>query len=225
MDTQSYSSPYSQSGYQTGMSQTVFDTKVLPLFGGGLLIAAVTAFLGLGVSPMICFAAFIGEIILILTSGAWSRSENPAVSIGFYFLVTSLAGLAAVPVIRYGLGAGGPALIAQAFGVSGLTFGGLMAYGMVTKRNFEGMGGFLVAGIIGILMAALVNLFIGSTALSFGISVIAVLIFAGFVLYDMSMIRNRFSNADYIMAAIILFIDFMGLFKNIVYLLGLSSKD
>lgn len=74
-------------------------------------------------------------------------------------------------------------------------------------------------------MAALVNLFIGSTALSFGISVIAVLIFAGFVLYDMSMIRNRFSNADYIMAAIILFIDFMGLFKNIVYLLGLSSKD
>ncbi|MEZ0367768.1 MAG: Bax inhibitor-1 family protein, partial [Candidatus Sericytochromatia bacterium] len=81
------------------------------------------------------------------------------------------------------------------------------------------------AGIIGLLIAGVVNLFLHSSALAFGFSVVAVLIFAGFVLYDMSIIRRHFSDSDYVLAAIMLFIDFMGLFKNILYLMGIGSNN
>lgn len=211
--------------WQAGMSQRVFDTRVLPLFGGGLLMAAVTAYIGIGLPLGLCFAAMFGELILVLTSGMWARNENAGLNIGLFFLVTALAGIASVPLMRWALGMGGPALIMQAFAVSGLTFGGLMGYTLVSKRDFTGMGGFLMAGIIGLLIAGVVNIFLHSSALAFGFSVISVLIFAGFVLYDMSIIRRHFSDADYIMAAIMLFIDFMGLFKNILYLMGIASKD
>lgn len=216
---------YMGATWGAGMSQQVFDTRVLPLFGGGLLLAAATAFIGLGLPFWVCIAAMVGEIVLVFTSGMWARNESRGLNVILYFLVTALAGLAAIPLVRWGLGVGGVPLLAQAFGVSGLTFGGLMAYSMVTKRSFVGMGGFLIAGIIGIIIASVVNLFLHSSALAFGTSVIAVLIFAGFVLYDMSIIRRHFSDADYIMAAIMLFIDFMGLFKNILYLMGIASKD
>lgn len=208
--------------WQTGMSQRVFDTRVLPLFGGGLLLAAATSYIGLGLPIGVCIAAMIGELILVMTSGMWARNENAGLNVGLYFLVTALAGLASVPLIMWALGRGGPAMIVQAFAVSGLTFGGLMAYSLVSKRDFTGLGGFLMAGIIGLLIAGVVNIFLHSSALAFGFSVISVLIFSGFVLYDMAIIRRHFSDADYIMAAIMLFIDFMGLFQNILRLMGMT---
>lgn len=188
-------------------------------------MAAVTSFVGLRLPMGICLAAMIGEIVLVFTSGMWARNEKAGINVGLYFLVTALAGLASVPLMLWAMGRGGPGLIVQAFAVSGLTFGGLMAYSLISKRDFSGLGGFLMAGIIGLLIAGVVNIFLHSSALAFGFSVIAVLIFSGFVLYDMSIIRRHFSDADYIMAAIMLFIDFMGLFKNILYLMGISSRD
>lgn len=225
MRNDNYAATQAGLSWGAGMSQRVFDTRVLPLFGGGLLMAAVTSFIGLGLPIGVCIAAMVGEFILVLTSGMWARNENRGLNLGLYFLVTALAGLAAVPLITWALGRGGPALLVQAFAVSGLTFGGLMAYSLVTKRNFEGMGGFLMAGIIGLLIAGIVNIFLQSSALAFGFSVVAVLIFAGFVLYDMSIIRRHFTDSDYVMAAIMLFIDFMGLFKNILYLMGIGSNN
>lgn len=225
MRNERYAPSYGDVSWQTGMSQRVFDTRVLPLFGFGLLLAAASTYLGIGLPPIFCIMAMIAEVILVFTSGMWQRNENGALNLGLYFLTTALAGLAAVPLVRWGLGVGGPALLVQAFGVSGLTFGGLMAYSLVTKRNFEGMGGFLMAGIIGLLIAGVANIFLRSSALSFGFSVVAVLIFAGFVLYDMSVIKRRFSDSDYVMGALMLFIDFMGLFKNILYLMGIMGSD
>ncbi|HEY9839056.1 MAG TPA: Bax inhibitor-1 family protein, partial [Candidatus Obscuribacterales bacterium] len=119
-----------------GMAQRVFDTRVLPLFGGGLMMAALTAYFGMGLPLGLCIAAMVAEFILVLTSGMWSRNENAGLNVGLYFLVTALAGLASVPLMRWAMGMGGPGLIVQAFAVSGLTFGGLMAYSLVTKRNF-----------------------------------------------------------------------------------------
>lgn len=225
MRNERYAPSYLDTGWQAGMSQRVFDTRVLPLFGFGLMIAAVSAFIGIGLPPQLCLLAFGGEFILILTSGLWARNENGALNLGLYFLVTALAGLAAVPLMQYALGRGGPALIVQAFAVTGITFGGLMAYSLVTRRNFEGLGGFLIAGAIGLLVAWIVNIFLGNSTMAFVLSAFGVLLFSGFVLYDMSIIRRRFSDADYVMAAIMLFIDFMGLFKNILFLMGMANDD
>ncbi len=211
-------------GNGAGMSQEVFDTRVLPLFGLGLLLAGGSAFIGFGLPPIICLLAVVVEIALVWTSGSWAQNENRGLNVLLYGVVTICAGLAAVPLLRWA-NMINPMLIMQAFAVTGITFGGLMAYSMTTKRSFEGMGGFLMAAIIGVIVASIVNIFIGSTMLSMIVSMVAVLVFAGFVLYDMSVIRDRFDDSMYIMAAIMLFIDFMGLFQNILYLMGIMGSD
>lgn len=117
MRNERYAPSYGDVSWQTGMSQRVFDTRVLPLFGFGLLLAAAAAYLGIGLPPIFCIMAMIAEVILVFTSGMWQRNENGALNVGLYFLTTALAGLAAVPLVRWGLGVGGPALLVQAFGV------------------------------------------------------------------------------------------------------------
>lgn len=210
---------------QTGMSQRVFDTKVMPLFGLGLLMTAAAAYLGRNLPFGFLIAAMVGELILIFTAGAWQRSENAGLNVGLYILLTALSGLTLIPLLRWAGMVGGPQLIAQALGVTGLTFGGLMIYSFTTKKDFTGMGGFLMAGIIGLIVASIVNIFIGGTTFSLIISFFGVLIFAGFVLYDMSLIKKSMSDQDYIMAAIMLYINFIGLFQNILRIMGIMGSD
>lgn len=219
--TQSRVSPWGGAG----MSQEVFDTRVLPLFGLGLVLTAASAYLGLGLPRGISLLALIAEFILVLTSGMWAENENRGLNVILYGLVTVCAGIGMVPLLQWANFAGGIPLIAQAFAVTGITFGGLMAYSLTTKRNFEGLGGFLTAMGIGLIFSFLISMFFGNTLTFTLLSMVSVVFFAGFVLYDMSVIRNRFSDQMYVMAAIMLFIDFLGLFKNILYLMGIMGSD
>lgn len=219
--TQSRVSPWTSSG----MSQEVFDTRVLPLFGLGLILTAASAYLGAGLPRGISMLALLAEFILVITSGRWAENENRGLNVILFGLVTVLAGVGMVPLLQWASFTGGIPLIAQAFAVTGITFGGLMAYSMTTKRNFEGMGGFLTAMGIGLIVSFVISMFFGNTLTFTLLSMVSVVFFAGFVLYDMSVIRNRFSDQMYVMAAIMLFIDFLGLFKNILYLMGIMGRD
>lgn len=226
-DNQRYASGYTtQTWGGTGMSQRVFDTRVMPVFGAGLLMTGAAAVLGWNLPFPILIMAIIGELILVFTASKWQRIENRSLNMGLYFLLTALSGLTLVPLLHWA-NMKNPMLIVQALGVTGLTFAGLMVYSTVTRRDFSGMGGFLVAAIIGIIIAAVVNLFFQSTMFSLLISVASVGIFSAFVLYDMSVIRQTFGDQDYMMAAIMLYIDFIGLFQNILRIMGImgSSDD
>jgi FtsH-binding integral membrane protein len=225
---QQYSSPaYMDVGWQAGMSQRVFDTRVLPLFGFGLLMTATAAYLGRNLPFGLLIAAMIGELILVFTAGVWQRKELGSLNIGLYFLLTGLSGLTLIPLLQWANLRSGPMLIAQALAVTGITFGALMAYSLITKRDFSGWGGFLVAACIGLIIAMIVNVFIGGSTFSLIISCFGVVIFSGFVLYDMSVIKGQLSDADYIMAAIMLYLNFIGMFTHILRILGImgSSDD
>ncbi|PIQ26775.1 hypothetical protein COW36_00520 [bacterium (Candidatus Blackallbacteria) CG17_big_fil_post_rev_8_21_14_2_50_48_46] len=199
-----YAPAYLDTTWQAGMSQRVFDTRVLPLFGFGLLMTATAAYLGWNLPRGLLMAALLGEFILVLTAGIWQRKELGSLNIGLYFLLTALSGLALVPLLQWASWRGGPVLIVQALGVTGLTFGGLMVYSLTTKKDFSGMGGFLAAAGIGLLIAMLVNIFVGGSTFALIISSIAVLFFAGFVLY----------------------LDFIGMFTHILRIMGLmGSRD
>ena len=78
------------------------------------------------------------------------------------------------------------------FFITAATFGALSLWGYTTKRDLSGWGSFLFMGVIGIIIASLVNIFLQSTALQFAISVIGVLVFAGLTAYDTQQIKEMY---------------------------------
>jgi FtsH-binding integral membrane protein len=126
------------------------------------------------------------------------------------------------------------ASIFQAFIVTAGMFGATSVYGMVTKRDLTGMGSFMFMGLIGIVIASLVNMFMQSSALSFGISVIGVIVFTGLAAYDTQKLKymgevmpqddGTAVRRGTILGALTLYLDFLNLFLMLLRLFG-SSRD
>ena len=118
--------------------------------------------------------------------------------------------------------------IARVFLITAGTFGAMSLYGYTTKRDLTGMGSFLFMGLIGIVIASLVNLFFASSAMSFVISVLGVAIFTGLTAYDTQKIKDMYFEADEvavmgrkaIMGALSLYLDFINLFLSLLRLFG-----
>jgi len=118
--------------------------------------------------------------------------------------------------------------ITRVFFISAASFAALSLWGYTTKRDLTGWGSFLFMGLIGIIIASLVNLFMASTALQFAISVIGVLVFAGLTAYDTQKIKEMYLEADdgetmskkIIMGALSLYLDFINLFLMLLRLFG-----
>jgi uncharacterized protein len=119
--------------------------------------------------------------------------------------------------------------ITQVFFVTAAAFGGLSLYGYTTKRNLSAWGTFLFMGLIGVVIASLVNLFLQSSALQFAISVIGVLVFAGLTAYDTQRIKDGYYEVmgdatamtkGAIMGALNLYLDFINLFVMLLQLFG-----
>ncbi len=106
-------------------------------------------------------------------------------------------------------------------------FGAAAIYGAVTKRNLQGIGPYLFMGLIGIIVASLVNMFIGWDMLSFAISVVGVVIFTGLTAYDVQKIQSgavaawtRSMEKGAVMGAFMLYLDFINLFFMLLRLFG-----
>jgi uncharacterized protein len=119
--------------------------------------------------------------------------------------------------------------ITQVFFVTAAAFGGLSLYGYTTKRNLSAWGTFLFMGLIGVVIASLVNVFLQSSALQFAISVIGVLVFAGLTAYDTQRIKDGYSEVmgnatamakGAVMGALNLYLDFINLFVMLLQLFG-----
>lgn len=121
--------------------------------------------------------------------------------------------------------------IAQVFLVTSIAFAGLSLYGYVTKKDLSGMGTFLIMGVIGLIVASVINIFIASSALHFAITIIGVLIFAGLTAYDTQKIKNTYLQHAHsgdsewlgkaaIMGALNLYLDFINMFMFLLQLLG-----
>jgi uncharacterized protein len=120
------------------------------------------------------------------------------------------------------------ASIAKVFFITAATFGAMSLYGYTTKRDLTGMGNFLMMGLIGLIIASIVNIFLGSSMLDFAISAVGVLVFVGLTAYDTQKIKENYSEhfgADVlaknaIMGALSLYLDFINLFLMLLRLFG-----
>jgi hypothetical protein len=121
--------------------------------------------------------------------------------------------------------------IVRVFFITAATFGALSLYGYTTKRDMSGMGSFLFMGLIGIIIASLVNLFLASSALQFIVSVVGVLVFAGLTAWDTQRLKNEYiygyasaggdvAERAAITGALSLYLNFINLFTLLLQLLG-----
>jgi FtsH-binding integral membrane protein len=118
--------------------------------------------------------------------------------------------------------------IARTFFITASMFGATSLYGYTTKRDLSKFGSFLIMGLIGIVIASLVNIFVGSSALQFAISVIGVLVFTGLTAYDTQSIKEQYAegfgheanNKMAVFGALSLYLNFINLFQLLLSLTG-----
>jgi len=119
--------------------------------------------------------------------------------------------------------------IARTFFITAATFGGMSIYGYTTKKDLSGMGSFLMMGLIGIIIASLVNLFLKSSAMDFAISLIGVFVFIGLTAYDTQRIKQTYyhfaGNSEMVakmavLGALNLYMDFINLFLMLLRFVG-----
>jgi len=121
--------------------------------------------------------------------------------------------------------------IAQTFLITAISFAGLSLWGYTTKKDISGWGSFLIMGVIGLIVASIVNIFLASPAIYFAVSILGVLIFAGLTAYDTQKIKtnylahahamdNEWLAKSAIMGALNLYLDFINLFMFLLQFLG-----
>jgi FtsH-binding integral membrane protein len=120
--------------------------------------------------------------------------------------------------------------IFNAFMGAAVLFGVMSFYGYFTKRDLSGIGDMLMIALIAIIIASIINIFVGSTLGQMVISAIAILIFLGFTAYDTQQIREMVSEGDEdtaveVLGALNLYLDFINIFLNLLQLFGVSSSD
>lgn len=183
----------------------------------GALIGVQMQFSFFAGSPFIGILLFLG----IAFGFMWGieRTKNSAMGVVLLLGFTFFMGLMLSRILQVALGfSNGGQLIALAFGGTGAIFFGLAGVAATTKRDFSNMGKFLFAGVILILVAALANAFFQIPALALSISALAVVIFSGFILYDINRIVQG-GETNYITATLSVYLSIYNLFVSLLHLL------
>jgi uncharacterized protein len=181
-----------------------------------------------GMKPTILFwvAAFSPLALVFLFGAAINRASAATVQ-GIFWLYAALVGVS-ISTIFMGYS---DQSIAKVFFITAATFASLSLYGYTTKKSLAGWGTFLFMGLIGIIIASIVNIFLKSSAMGFIISIIGVLVFAGLTAYDTQKIKEMYFEGDdgetmskkITSGALSLYMDFINMFMMLLRLFG--SRD
>jgi FtsH-binding integral membrane protein len=202
----------------------------------GLFSSAELASLFFQVAPggrvvglnMLGWIAIFAPLGLLLLVGFRAAQMSVTAVQAVYWAVTALMGVSLSLVLFRYTGAS----VARTFFVTAAAFGALSLYGYTTKRDLSAMGKFLFMGLVGIILAGLVNMFWPSGTMSFIISVAGVLIFSGLIAYDTQRIKEQYADAwgtdaaekMAIFGALSLYLDFINLFQFLMSFMG-QSRD
>jgi uncharacterized protein len=161
-------------------------------------------------------------LVFVLSLGI--NRLQPGTALMLFFVYAGLLGLSLASIFLVYTGES----ITRVFFISAASFGALSLYGYTTKRDLTGVGSFMFMGLIGLIIASLVNIFLHSSGLAWAISVIGVLLFAGLTAYDTQSIKEMYSPMDdgtvggrkAVMGALRLYLDFINLFLMLLRLMG-----
>jgi hypothetical protein len=210
-------------------------TKVYGLMAIAMMITGLVAY-AVGTSPTLLGAIFstplkwvvmFAPLGVVFFFGAKINSMRYETAQLVFWLFAGLVGLSISYIFAVFTGVS----IAQTFFTTAIAFASLSLYGFTTKRNLSAMGSFLFMGLIGLIVASILNIFIQSSAMHFAISAIGVLIFAGLTAYDTQNIKNTYlilrSSAGEeaaakagIMGALSLYLNFLNMFMFLLSFMG-----
>jgi FtsH-binding integral membrane protein len=206
--------------------------KVFGLMGLGTAITGLVAFFTANSPAMLQvlygtplrYVIFLAPLAFVLVLSFGIQRMRAATAQLVFWLFAGVMGLSLASIFLVYTGQS----IVTTFFVSSATFFGMALYGYTTKRDLTGWGSFLFMGLIGLLIASLVGLFVQSSALQFAISVIGVLIFTGLTAYDTQKIKEMYYAGDdtetggkkAVMGALRLYLDFINLFLYLLRFLG-----
>jgi hypothetical protein len=180
-----------------------------------------------GSMTILGWVAMFLPLIMVFAFGALINRMSAAAAQLFFYAFAAAMGLSLAWIFQVFTGVS----IAQTFLITAIAFASLSLYGYTTKRDLSAMGTFLMMGLIGLLVAMVVNIFLASSALAFAISVIGVLIFAGLTAYDTQRIKTDYIQhavamdqewlaKSAIMGALNLYMDFINLFMFLLQFMG-----
>ena len=217
-------------------ASTVFLAKVFNWMAMGLALTGVMAFLVSSseamiqifiVNPVMRWGVILGELGLVFyLSARIQRISSQAATI-LFFLYSALNGITLSVILLIYTATS----VASTFFITAGMFGGMAIYGLVTKRDLSGMGSFMIMGLIGMILASLVNIFMQSSMMSWVISGIGVIVFTGLTAYDVQKIIQIGASGimqsgesairkGAIMGALALYLDFINLFLSLLQFLG-----
>jgi modulator of FtsH protease len=189
-----------------------------------LLFSALTA--TLAIASNAAPVNFIVQIVVLFGSlFLLQKMRNSVWSIPLVFFFTGFLGFTAGPILNFYLGmANGGDIVTTALAMTGITFLGLSAYAVSSRKDFSFMGGFLMMGLILVIIASIANIFFAIPALSLAVSAVGVLVFSGFILYDTSRMVNG-GETNYVMMTVSLYLNIYNLFMMLLHLTGAFSGD
>ncbi len=238
METEHYSKPQTRAqifdaGLRTHM-QRVYNMMAIGLVVTGVLayaVASTPALMNLFYSnQIILIAVMLAPLGIIFFGLSPKRIQTMSVGkvAGLYLLLTALIGISLSSIfLVYS-----QASITRVFFITAGMFSVTSVYGYTTKKDLSGMGSLMIMGLIGIIIASIVNFFMQSTMMEFIISVIGVIVFTGLTAWDTQRIKETYSASDShdstmkmaIMGALSLYLDFINLFMMLLRLFGGSRN-
>jgi ribonuclease III len=213
---------YSQSALSTFIKQTY------QLFAASLLAASVGAYVGLYSSLGATVASNYWLFVILelgLLVGLMFAKRKAGLNLILLFAFTFISGLTLTPILgRTFAMPGGAAIVAQAFTLTTVAFGGLSVFAMNTKRDFTTWGKMLFITLIVLLVAMLLNLFFKSPIFQVALSCVSAVLFSAYILYDtQNIIRGNYETP--IEGAVDLYLDFLNLFVSLLRILGFFNSD
>lgn len=205
--------------------------RVYGYMAGGLVLTGIVAY-GSAVSGLyqeiagtpLLWVVMLAPLGFVLVLSFAIQRLSAAAAASLFWIYAAVMGLSLGGIFLVFTGES----IARVFFITAATYGAMSVYGYTTRADLSRFGSFLLMGLIGIVVASLVNLFINSTGLQFAISVIGVIVFVGLTAYDTQRIKALYFQSDTVEAegkkavlgALALYLDFINLFMLLLQLFG-----
>jgi modulator of FtsH protease len=212
------------------VARIAFLRRVYSLFLGALGVTALGAYIALNNHQIMLWFAqhfFYGLIIYFGAFFACKAMINkPGLNLIGLGLFGAVTGLILSPLLAYAIyeAGGSMSIITNAFVITGAAFAGLTGYVLVTKKDFSFMGAALSIGLFLVIGALISNFFIGGDSFGLAISIVGVVLFAGYILYDTSRILKEYETMNPISGALHLYLDFVNLFIFILRIILASRR-
>ncbi len=233
------SAPFAATRNHTEAAARAFLGRVYKYMAAGLATTGVVALAVASTPALLAFfignrgvfvGLLIGQLIMVMTFSGLATRVSAVTAAAMFFGYSALSGITFASIfLIYTAGS-----IGSTFLVTAGMFGGLSAYGAVTHRKLDGLGAFAGMGLVGVLLASLVNMFLGSPMLYWLITFAGVIVFTGLALYDTRKLRalhaefvgGRDQETKLALAgALMLYLDFINMFMMLLRVLGGRRRD